>query len=156
HMHPINLGDGQTQTPTDPPGTPLYFLLSSQAVTATLSNVWFNETLNPDIISDIKGVKPTQAGYKPYPVPGYDNPLLQDLNDESSLFSLPDSFKAVRSDTAPYLPLLTVTISGTTLEDGRATVFFTALPVVDAQKLANAKALIQKGDTGHTIKVQPL
>jgi hypothetical protein len=155
HMHPITQGDGQT-TIGQPPGTPLYFLLSSQAVTATVANVWFNETLNPDIISDIKGVKPTQAGYKPYPVPGLDNPLLQDVNDESSLFYLPDSFKVVRSDTAPYLPLLTVTISGTTLEDGHATVFFTALPVVDAQKLADAKALIQKGDTGHTIKVQPM
>ena len=141
--------------PTSPP-TPVYIHLVDQKVTFTIPSVWFLDTVSADIVGDVKGVKATQAGYRPHPVPGYGNPLLQDVNDETAFYYLPDAFKIARRDTPPFLPLMNVTISGTTLGDACATMFFTALPVVDTQKLRAAQDLIQKEHSGETITMQPL
>jgi hypothetical protein len=139
----------------NPPGTPLYTLLSNQKVATTIPDVWFLDTLSADVISDVTGVKPTQAGYKRYPVSG-DRTVFQDLNDLTSFYYLPDAFKIARRGTPPFLPLLNVTITGTKIDDAQATVFFTALPVVDMQQLRAARALIQNDNHGQTITMQPL
>lgn len=157
HPFPVPPQPDPTPTPTPTPDpTPVYIILNNQPVAATIDNVWFLDTISADIVGGVAGVTPTQAGYVQRTVPGYDNPLFRDVNDECAYFYLPDAFKIARQDTAPFLPLLNVTITGSTFDDAQATVFFTAVPVVDAQKLQAAQDLIQKDHTGETITMQPL
>jgi hypothetical protein len=147
----------QPPTPQPPgPAVPLYTILANQRVTATVPNVWFLDTISADIVADVQGVKPTQPGYKAVTVAGYDNPLFVDINDPTAYYYLPDAFKIPRRDAAPFYPVLSVTISGSTLDDAQATVFFTALPVVDTDKLQAVQDQIQKANASQTITLQPL
>jgi hypothetical protein len=141
--------------PTPEPPTPLYNILANQPVTATIRDVWFSKDNNADILGDV-GVTPRQAGYLEKSVPGYDDQLFQDQNDAKSWYYLPHAFKIARRDTPPFLPLLNVTISGATMDDAKATVFFIAVPVVDMQKLNAAEKQIQAGHPEETVTLQPL
>jgi hypothetical protein len=139
-----------------PPAAPLYTILPGVVVATSVKDVWFLDTISGDLTSDVTGVQPMQAGYEQHTVAGYDQPLFRDVNSETAFYYLPDAFKIARRATAPFLPLIDVVLHGATLDDAQATIFFTALPVVDVDKLNAAHNSISAEHPGQTITLEPL
>jgi Tectonin domain len=86
---------------------------------------------------------------------GVTHTYFQDPAQSTRFYYLPDAFKLARSETPPFYPCLSVSITGDTAETAQATVSFVATPVVDDGRYADALRTLTEELSGAGVTLDP-